>query len=75
MPTPIFSKISNNLSIANRNNLARVSRLLEQDMGGKEGWEARKVENATAVATRRRIAEIGRKRAARELRAKRRRKE
>ena len=75
LPTPIFSKISNNLSIADRNNLARVSRSLEQEMGGKEGWEARKVENAAAVATRRRIAEIGRKRAARELRAKRRRKE
>ena len=44
-------------------------------MGGREGWEARKVENAAAVSTRRRITEIGRKRAARELRAKRRRKE
>ena len=73
--TSIFSKISNNLSIGDRNNFARVNRSLQVDMGGREGWQARKVENAAAVATRKRIAEIGRKRAARELRAKRRRKE
>ena len=44
-------------------------------MGGREGWEAQKVENVAAVATRRQIAEIDKKRAARELRAKRRRKD
>ena len=75
LPTLIFSKISNNLSIGVRNNLAGVNRSLQVDMGGREGWEVRKVENATAVATRKQIAEIDRKRAARELRAKRHRKE
>ena len=70
LPTCIFYKISNNLSIGDRNNFARVNRSLQQDMGGREGWEARKVENAAAVTARRRIAEIDRKRVARELRAK-----
>ena len=75
MPTPIFSKISNNLNIGDRNNLARVNRTLQQNMGGREGWQARKVEHAAAIPACRRIAKIDRKRAARELRAKRRRKE
>ena len=75
LPMLIFSRISNNLSIGDRNNLARVNKSLQQDMGGREGWEARKVENAAAMTARRRITEIDRKRAARELRAKRRRKE
>ena len=70
LPMLNFSRISNNLSIGDRNNLARVNRSLHMDMGGREGWQAQKVENAAAVATRRRIAEIDRKRAARELRAK-----
>ena len=71
LPLAIIARITNKLSIGERNNVARVSRSLDQDMGGKEGWEAQKVENTAAMATRMRIAAIDKKRAARELRAKR----
>ena len=63
------------MSIGDRNNISRVNRSFQLDMGGREGWEAWKVEKAAAVAACRWIAEIDRKRAARELRAKQRRKD
>ena len=78
----IIKKISYNLNIVDRNSVARVSRSLDQAMGGKEGWESRKVENAAAAAAavaaavaKRKQTAIDRKRAARESRHRRRRKE